>query len=101
MFKRARVFWMTFLVFWIALLFVPIGAQTRHDKQNGDSTTLIYVWRYYEMTWDEIARPPRRRWGGDPSGSALALVLIHDAFAAMPAILVALVSLPRKRASGP
>ena len=95
MFKRGRVFWITFLVFWVALFFVPIGVHTKHDKQNGDSTTLIYVWTYYEMTWDEIARPPRRQRGSDPTVSAIRLFLIHDACAAFPALIMALALLNR------
>ncbi len=45
MFKHARVFWITFFVFWIALFFYPIGGSTTSKKGDAvpTSTRVIYV----------------------------------------------------------
>src|SRR5438309_1619473 len=96
MYKLARVFWITFFIFWIAILFVPIAKVTTWDRAGVTTSYDVYVWMSYGFALDHVVNPPRR-FPGNTWANAIALVLVHDVFAAVPAVFVALVHRSLKR----
>ena len=84
----ARIYWLVFLVVWLALLFLPIAFVTPHRG----SSYAIHVWMGYGMIWDWIVNPPLRGPIMNPWAAALGLFFIHNLGAMFPALVCATIA---------